>query len=870
MRHLNIHLESAFFPPEGTALLAKHDFETGMRASHSSPHESIRPASAKSMRTPSTAIPSYVSLASGGGGGHHHQLPSDLTDLYREIQAHEEELQDYVRSVRKDRPSWNTTASSNTAVSDAHASQKRASSAIEPISPLTTTRSRAGTTTSSSSSKAAGGSVQRDDTSSLRTTMTMRRLNLKPDKKLERLYRFKDNDDSENSEPASSSSEEKKKAMEAEERRREKKYTIYDLPTTTTTTTTTTSAPDKPLWTSQYVSVFPDYHSGSSDPSPKSPEIIVQAPTPTDSSSSDYELQDALALPPPPEQPATNEHAGKKHERIDSAELLVSPETLDVVPNLKTPSAAPPPLPLPAKAEGGKVARLRRFFSTRERQQQHTPPASTTTPPTPAGRSAWRQSRVARWRNAEVNRLPPTAEAPMGLRYGPRGWEDDWDPPGMELLALPPSSSSASSSSGAEEIDLLDFLAQTAAVPRPRAPLSFSEEETAATGLGIEMGAPAGAAASSWGDDDDDDNDDDDDYDDDDDDDGEDEDEDECGSSAMAVVAGDYEEKTRANGDDDDDLWNARMFRAKLGFLEEQRRRLVTLSWPADASRAACRREFVKLNPNAARMHKDRLVDVDGTEILMRSGTMRKTERNLAFLSSERECASEPDCRQLGEPEVDRLAELWKMRRRPAGPSALGLRVLQWVVENEGGEGLQGWQRTWRGGGLDDLPAVKEGEPLEPEENLYEGTRLRTVRGQMYGTWLGGIREEALADGDGVDDEWDRRSLWSLESVSDSVFNTMRRGGSGSTRAVWTTYWDPRGSMGQKIEAWKDHQETLTRKREKREAAGRGKYMTIGGPRYEEIEALDAPLMGKTLSEWWRKSGMGSLIRTPSTDSLTG
>ncbi|EKG21395.1 hypothetical protein MPH_01254 [Macrophomina phaseolina MS6] len=436
-------------------------------------------------------------------------------------------------------------------------------------------------------------------------------------------------------------------------------------------------------------------------------------------------------------------------------------------------------------------------------------------------------------------------EAPMWRRDGDTGCGND----GSEEREEPDRSESntSSDSSENEEIDLLDFLAQTARAPRR--PLSFGEGTTGVTwrsgnsgtisvGVERESGGGRGRGTS---------------------------------ASAMAVAASVGEEGTRAAATDDEETpWgreNVPIKLRRLGYLEEKRKKRIARSWPP-LSLAERRREFVKLNPLAATMHRDRVVGVGGTEILLRSGSMRKTERNLEFLRSARACASEPDLRQLGEPEVHVLADLLRLKKGPCRPSALGLKVLQWALENAGAAGTREFKPTWTGGGLDDLPAVKDGgEPLGIEETTYEESRLLAVKSQRYGKWLRGVREGMWEDED-EDDEWEKRTLCSLESMPDPVLNVMRWAGTGSNRAGWNTIWDPRSLTGQKVEAWKALQAKLAQEREDREAALRGEIVTVGGPRYEEIEASDAPMMGRSLGEWWSKSGMGSFIRTPSTESV--
>lgn len=218
---------------------------------------------------------------------------------------------------------------------------------------------------------------------------------------------------------------------------------------------------------------------------------------------------------------------------------------------------------------------------------------------------------------------------------------------------------------------------------------------------------------------------------------------------------------------------------------------------------------------NALRVPADSLVG-HAVRVLTRSGTWRKSGRDSLFNAC-KQYKSEPDLSRSEGPAVKVIAQMWAMRKGPSGPSPLALRVLQWVVENEG-YGAAALGRTWEGEHIDDLPLVKAG--WFSAVTVREQIRLMAVKEQMQDEWEERVWAETLGKEkkDGGDEE-ETRSLWSTESISDSVFYRMR-GSNGSRQGIFLKDFDD-PTMKFKIEEYQAQVEALRAKREDMEC---GRY----------------------------------------------
>lgn len=215
---------------------------------------------------------------------------------------------------------------------------------------------------------------------------------------------------------------------------------------------------------------------------------------------------------------------------------------------------------------------------------------------------------------------------------------------------------------------------------------------------------------------------------------------------------------------------------------------------------------------NALRVPADSLVG-HAVRVLTRSGTWRKSGRDSLFNACKR-YKSEPDLSRSQGPAVEVIAQMWAMRKGPSGPSPLALRVLQWVVENEG-YGAAAFGRTWEGEHIDDLPLVKAG--WFSAVTVREQIRLMAVKEQMQDEWEERVWAETLGKEkkDGGDEE-ETRSLWSTESVSDSALYRMR-GSNGSRQGIFLKDFDD-PTMKFKIEEYQAQVEALRAKREDMES----------------------------------------------------
>ncbi|KAF4538935.1 uncharacterized protein LTHEOB_1289 [Lasiodiplodia theobromae] len=213
---------------------------------------------------------------------------------------------------------------------------------------------------------------------------------------------------------------------------------------------------------------------------------------------------------------------------------------------------------------------------------------------------------------------------------------------------------------------------------------------------------------------------------------------------------------------------------------------------------------------NALRVPADSLVG-HAVRVLTRSGTWRKSGRDSLFNACKR-YKSEPDLSRSEGPAVKAIAQMWAMRKGPSGPSPLALRVLQWVVENEG-YGAAALGRTWEGEHIDDLPLVKAG--WFSAVTVREQIRLMAVKEQMQDEWEERVWAETLGKEkkDGGDEE-ETRSVWSTESVSDSVLYRMR-GSNGSRQGIFLKDFDD-PTMRFKIEEYQAQVEALRAEREDR------------------------------------------------------